>query len=151
MIGRKAVLALVAVGVLAGCGTHQAAGKPTSPSSSPPSSAPTTQHPAGKPVVITLTTGTSNRQVRLVVGQQLRVQTGNGVHSGTGANFGPQPCDRAGKDVLRPVCLPGNTHGYTAVRPGTESLVFSIRPACGKGKMCPQWVRTVRLSVNVTS
>lgn len=151
MIGRKAVLALVTAGVLAGCGTHHEAGKAAPPPPSRSSSAPVTHHPTGKPVVVTLTTGISNKQVRLAVGQQLQVKSGTGVHAGTGPNFGPQPCDQGGGGVLRPICLPGNVHGYTAQHPGTENLVFSIRPVCGAGKMCPQWVRTVRLSVTVTS
>jgi hypothetical protein len=145
-----AALTLAASG-LAACGTHEAgtgspAKGPTSHKSSPvaqqPSSVPTSDR---KPVVVKLP-GSPGR-VRLVVGQQLT------VHFTTGTTVQPSQtnCDKSpAAGVLRQLCGSGGDYRYQAVEPGNSSMVFTIKPKCSSGAVCPDWVQQAHFSVSVS-
>ncbi len=143
-----AAFALAASG-LAACGTHTAGtgspAKPTSHTSSPtqqPSSVPTSSR---KPVVVDLP-GAPGR-VRLVVGQQLT------VHFSTGTTIQPSQSNCAKNPttgVLRQLCGAGADYHYQAVTPGNSNMVFTIKPKCSSGAVCPDWVQQAHFSVSVS-
>lgn len=144
-----AALTIAASG-LAACGTHEAGtgspAKPTSHQSSPvaqqPSSVPTSDR---KPVVVKLP-GAPGR-VRLVVGQELT------VHFNTGTTVQPSQSNCAKNPttgVLRQLCGASSDYHYQAVSPGSSNMVFTIKPKCTGGAVCPDWVQQAHFSVSVS-
>jgi hypothetical protein len=146
-----AALTLAASG-LAACGTHEAGtgspAKPTSHTSSPVAQQPSSVVPTSdrKPVVVRLPGGPG--RVRLVVGQQLT------VHFNTGTTVQPSQSNCAKNPatggVLRQLCGSDGDYRYQAVAPGSSSMVFTIKPKCSAGAVCPDWVQQAHFSVSVS-
>lgn len=161
MKGRLA-LAGVALAALAGgltaCGTHDADGKGQAAAPPKSSAAASTTPPAsGSSTVVTveINASTAAKPVHLQVGQQLRIRVSPDVAIGAGADRGARPCPQAqsapgGGRVLKQLCEPGNNEVYQAIHPGTVTMLFSVRPKCTAGEVCPDWIRALRLPVTVT-
>lgn len=147
------VLSIAAIAVatsgLAACGSHHEAGT-ASPSKTHSSSSAPTQAPSNpptssrQPVVVKLPGKT--RTVQLVVGQKLTVQFTTGVSATPKPSSCPQP---GGSDVVRQLCSKNDDLSYQAVAPGTSSMVFTVKPKCTTGAVCPDWVQQAHISVHV--
>jgi hypothetical protein len=44
----------------------------------------------------------------------------------------------------------GGGYLYTAEHPGSVTLSATVRPRCGPGQMCPQWISEPRLQITIT-
>jgi hypothetical protein len=52
--------------------------------------------------------------------------------------------------LLTAQCLARGRYLYTALRPGTATVIATVRPRCAPGSMCPQWITEPRLAVAIS-
>jgi hypothetical protein len=86
------------------------------------------------------------RTVQLVVGQKLTVQFTTGVPAKPKPSSCPQP---GASDVVRQLCSSSDDLSYQAVAPGKSSMMFTVKPKCKSGAVCPDWVQEAHISVTV--
>jgi hypothetical protein len=127
------------------------------------SPAPSAVHPGSSPPVVPVG-GAPNIAVvrlgakftpgtlRLGTGQKFEVIVSRSVKP-TGAGMSgqcqPAAAARFSSTMLSLSCT-GGGYLYTARHAGSTALQVTVRPACGAGTMCPQWVTMARLNLTIS-
>src|SRR5258706_7834926 len=52
--------------------------------------------------------------------------------------------------LLTAHCLAGGRYLYTTRRPGSATVIATLRPRCAPGSVCPQWITEPRLAVVIS-
>jgi hypothetical protein len=133
-----------------------AAGRSASPSPPPvhPGSSPPVVPVGGAPniAVVRLSARFTPDTLRLGTGQKFEVVVSKSVKpSGSGIDgpCTPAAAARFSSSMLSLRCT-GAGYLYTALRAGTTALAVSVRPDCGAGMMCPQWISEARLTLTIS-
>jgi hypothetical protein len=163
MRAARAIAAMTVSAALTACGQPLtgagAAGSPSPGTPAARSSSPGTpgSPPRGtghsSPVAVGLAAGFSPGTVRLRVGQQFLVAVSPDVRA-SGIPW-PGGCPVG---TMRPVpgglltahCLAGGRYLYTTRRPGSATVIATVRPRCAPGSVCPQWITEPRLAVVIS-
>lgn len=125
-----------------------------SPSAVHPGSSPPVLPVGGAPNIAVVRLGAkfTPGTLRLGTGQHFEVVVSKGMKpsgSGISGQCTPAAAARFSSTMLSLRCT-GGSYLYTALRAGTTVLTVTVRPACGAGAMCPQWISAARLTLRIS-
>jgi hypothetical protein len=154
-----AAAALATAAALSACGTATTPAKTSPPAtSSPPaasaSAAPSTPGEVAPMIIaIRLDESFSPDTVSLAAGQKFQVIVDPSVDvSGTSFPSGcsSQTAAAVNNGMLTVSCPSASSYLFTTEHAGSTVLSVSVRPHCGAGEACPQWIKLASLTITIT-
>jgi len=135
-------------------GPTGAAGTPGPAWASPPPSIPSPP-PAVPPAILVVQLGTafSPAEIQLGTGQQFLVQVNQDVQTSGLSPAGVCPPGQTAQiddGLLTLQCTADGGYLYTAERPGSATLLVTVRPSCAPETLCPQWIAEASLRITIT-